>query len=122
MQGMTLLELSVVIVVLLLLISIMFMGARAWKRSSDRTANIMNLRNTQQAMRCHENLRPNQANNTFDVATLEEYIKMPSPPNAEIEYEPWDQITPVGVLWLGPNQRGDVGSTFGPDQGSTDNW
>ena len=41
--GMTLLELTVVILVLLSLISILFVGARAWKKGSDRSANIMNI-------------------------------------------------------------------------------
>ncbi len=36
-SGMTLLELTVVILVLLSLIGILFIGARAWKRGSDRT-------------------------------------------------------------------------------------
>jgi prepilin-type N-terminal cleavage/methylation domain-containing protein len=43
--GMTLLELTIVILVLLTLVSILFIGARAWKKGSDRAANIMNLRN-----------------------------------------------------------------------------
>ncbi|MBC7981098.1 MAG: prepilin-type N-terminal cleavage/methylation domain-containing protein, partial [Armatimonadetes bacterium] len=37
-SGMTLLELTVVILVLLSLISILFIGARAWKKGSDRAA------------------------------------------------------------------------------------
>ena len=56
-SGMTLLELTVVILVLLSLISILFIGARAWKKGSDRSANIMNIRNTQQAIRGHQNLK-----------------------------------------------------------------
>ena len=51
--GMTLLELTVVILVLLSLISILFIGARAWKKGSDRAANILNIRNVQQAVRAH---------------------------------------------------------------------
>lgn len=39
--AMTLLELTVVIMVLLSLISILFIGARAWKRGSDRTGCIL---------------------------------------------------------------------------------
>ncbi|MCW8869081.1 MAG: peptide chain release factor 3, partial [Proteobacteria bacterium] len=62
-SGMTLLELTVVILVLLSLISILFVGARAWKKGSDRSANIMNIRNTQQAMRGHQNM-----NNVPDAA------------------------------------------------------
>ena len=53
-SGMTLLELTVVILVLLTLISILFIGARAWKKGSDRAANILNVRNCQQAMRGHQ--------------------------------------------------------------------
>ena len=55
-SGMTLLELTVVILVLLSLISILFIGARAWKRGSDRAGCIMNIRNVQQAVRSYANL------------------------------------------------------------------
>ena len=54
--GMTLLELTVVILVLLSLISILFVGARAWKKGSDRSACIINIRNTQQAVRGYLNM------------------------------------------------------------------
>jgi type II secretory pathway pseudopilin PulG len=54
--GMTLLELTVVILVLLSLISILFIGARAWKRGSDRAGCILNMRNTQQAVRSYANM------------------------------------------------------------------
>ncbi|QTN32239.1 hypothetical protein HZ994_07815 [Akkermansiaceae bacterium] len=53
--GMTLLELTVVILVLLSLISILFIGARAWKKGSDRAACILNIRNCQQALRGYAN-------------------------------------------------------------------
>lgn len=55
-SGMTLLELTVVILVLLSLISILFIGARAWKRGSDRSICIMNIRNVQQGVRGYANL------------------------------------------------------------------
>lgn len=55
-SGMTLLELTVVILVLLSLISILFIGARAWKKGSDRAGCIMNIRNVQQAVRGHQNM------------------------------------------------------------------
>lgn len=53
---MTLLELTVVILVLLSLISILFIGARAWKRGSDRAGCILQIRNVQQAVRSYSNL------------------------------------------------------------------
>jgi type II secretory pathway pseudopilin PulG len=55
-QGMTLLELTVVILVLLSLISILFIGARGWKRGTDRAGCILNHRVTQQAVRSHQNM------------------------------------------------------------------
>jgi prepilin-type N-terminal cleavage/methylation domain-containing protein len=55
-SGMTLLELTVVILVLLSLISILFIGARAWKKGSDRAASILTIRNTQQAVRSFANM------------------------------------------------------------------
>jgi prepilin-type N-terminal cleavage/methylation domain-containing protein len=55
-SGMTLLELTVVILVLLSLISILFIGARAWKRGSDRAGCILNQRNYQQAVRSYANM------------------------------------------------------------------
>lgn len=69
-SGMTLLELTVVILVLLSLISILFIGARAWKRGSDRAAAILTIRNTQQAIRSHANmsgLNPGSAFVSTDV-------------------------------------------------------
>lgn len=56
-SGLTLIELTVVILVLLALISVLFIGARAWKRGSDRAACIINIRNAQQAVRSFQNLR-----------------------------------------------------------------
>lgn len=55
-KGMTLLELTVVIMVLLSLISILFIGANAWKKGSDRTLCIMNIRNVQNGIRSFSNL------------------------------------------------------------------
>ena len=55
-QGMTLLELTVVILVLLSLISVLFIGAQAWKRGSDRTLCIMNMHNVQKGVRSYSNL------------------------------------------------------------------
>jgi prepilin-type N-terminal cleavage/methylation domain-containing protein len=56
-SGMTLLELTVVILVLLSLISILFIGARAWKRGSDRSGCLIVIRNVQVAMRGDQNMR-----------------------------------------------------------------
>jgi len=44
---MTLLELTVVILVLLSLIAILFIGARSWKQGADRSGCILNMRKAQ---------------------------------------------------------------------------
>ena len=64
---MTLLELTVVILVLLSLISILFIGARAWKKGSDRAGCILNIRNVQQAVRGYANMNPEKTGITKAV-------------------------------------------------------
>jgi type II secretory pathway pseudopilin PulG len=53
---MTLLELTVVILVLLTLISVLFFGAKAWKRGSDRATCIIQLSSVQKGLRSYANL------------------------------------------------------------------
>lgn len=69
-KGVTLLELTVVILVLLTLITILFVGARAWKSGSDRSTCIINIRNIQQAVRSHQNLNGLADGTSLDVADL----------------------------------------------------
>ncbi|MGB6221054.1 type II secretion system protein [Haloferula sp.] len=67
-KGVTLLELTVVILVLLSLMGILFVGARAWKSGSDRSNCIINIRNIQQAVRSHQNLNGLADGTSLDVA------------------------------------------------------
>jgi type II secretory pathway pseudopilin PulG len=55
-SGMTLLELTVVILVLLTLISVLFIGARAWKKGSDKAMCIVQIQNVQKGVRSFSNL------------------------------------------------------------------
>jgi prepilin-type N-terminal cleavage/methylation domain-containing protein len=68
-KGMTLLELTVVILVLLSLISILFIGARAWKKGSDKAGCIMNIRNVQQAVRSYQNMNAKNVADTYTVGS-----------------------------------------------------
>ncbi len=54
--GLTLLELTVVIAVLLALVSVTMIGTRAWKRGSDRAACLVHMRNIQASVRAYQNL------------------------------------------------------------------
>jgi len=74
-RGLTLLELSVVITIMLFLISILFVGSRAWRRGSDRATCVMTLRNMQIATRSYQNMygyssggRPCEESGTQDIA------------------------------------------------------
>ena len=105
-SGMTLLELTVVILVLLSLISILFVGARAWKKGSDRSANILNLRNSQQAVRGHANMNPDTT--LIDEAVIfgttgtgaGGYLRKPTPPTGITTYTGAAAAPAVGTLWL----------------------
>jgi len=55
--GVTLIELTVVILVLLTLISVLFIGAKAYKDAADRSSCILNIRNVQQAVRSDQNIK-----------------------------------------------------------------
>ena len=98
-NGMTLLELTVVILVLLSLISVLFVGANAWKRGSDRTLCIMNIRNVQNAVRSFSNL---------------------------YGYKPEDNVTGLQVRVIGPGKFIEPAPTcpsagtysYGPDFGN----
>jgi type II secretory pathway pseudopilin PulG len=120
-SGMTLLELTVVILVLLSLISILFVGARAWKKGSDRSANIMNIRNTQQAMRGHENMKGLNPGDAFTQTELETYMRFPTDIGTAVTYTPGTLITPQSAdtavdtahIWLVPSAEGLPGGEYG---------
>jgi len=109
--GMTLLELTVVILVLLSLISILFVGARAWKKGSDRAGCIMNIRNVQQAVRGHANMNNLAAGvpllnsviysdaSTETTAATTVYMKTPVCP-AQGVYAAADVVPATGTLYL----------------------
>jgi prepilin-type N-terminal cleavage/methylation domain-containing protein len=120
-SGMTLLELTVVILVLLSLISILFVGARAWKKGSDRSANIMNIRNCQQAMRGEQNMKSLNAGASFTQTQLEAYIKYPAAIGTAVTYTAGTAITAdsanpaadIAHLWLQPSTGGQPGGEYG---------
>jgi prepilin-type N-terminal cleavage/methylation domain-containing protein len=103
-NGMTLLELTVVILVLLSLISILFIGARAWKKGSDRAANILNIRNVQQAVRAHANVRALAEGGTLastDIVGSGKYLNsVTSPVSASITYGYLTTVPAIGTLYL----------------------
>ena len=55
-RGLTLLEMTIVILVLLSMVTILMIGARAWRKGTDRAGCLINIRNVQQAVRSKQNL------------------------------------------------------------------
>jgi prepilin-type N-terminal cleavage/methylation domain-containing protein len=123
-SGMTLLELTVVILVLLSLISILFIGARAWKKGSDRAANILNIRNVQQAVRAHANVRALEIGDTLassEIVGTGKYLNTVTPPNVDLSYTYGSAVPAIGTLYL-IVAYGSTGSDYTPTAGSYDEW
>ena len=126
-SGMTLLELTVVILVLLSLISILFIGARAWKKGSDRAANILNIRNVQQAVRGHANVRGLAITDPLlstDIVGSGKYLNEPTKPNTDITYVGrYGIVVPaVGVLYLNPTYSNSSEGDFAPASATVTEW
>lgn len=102
-KGMTLLELTVVILVLLSLISILFIGARAWKRGSDKAGCIMNIRNVQQAVRSFQNMNAANVGDSLassDITGSGNFLETaPACPGAGT-YTYGSTIPAVGTLYM----------------------
>jgi len=105
-RGMTLLELTVVILVLLSLISILFIGARAWKKGSDRAGCIMQIRNVQQAVRSYANMNNVNAGSTVTglsglvIGTGKFVEKTPACPGGGSYTGLTDTVPAVGTLYM----------------------
>jgi prepilin-type N-terminal cleavage/methylation domain-containing protein len=125
-SGMTLLELTVVILVLLSLISILFIGARAWKRGSDRAANILNIRNVQQAVRAHANVRGLLEGATLastEIIGAGKYLNTVSPPITDISYAYTGTVPAIGTLYTTVTYTAPAtDADYGPTAGSTSEW
>ena len=86
--GVTLIELTVVILVLLTLIGVLFVGAQIYKEGADRSACILNIRNIQLAVRSNQNLNEavnegdaiNFATEIFATPTQENFLTLPTCP------------------------------------------
>ena len=117
-KGMTLLELTVVILVLLSLMSILFIGARAWKKGSDRAANIMVIRNVQQAVRSYQNMNNIAVGAAVDATVAGpifgpgDFIEnLPTHPVAGLSYTYTGTVPAIGTLF--------TSSTGTPTNGGT---
>ena len=56
-RGLTTVELTVTLAAVLLLLGVTYLGAKAYKKGSDRTGCVLNIYTTQSAVRAYANLR-----------------------------------------------------------------
>lgn len=112
------------------------MTSNSFKQGSDRSAVIMNIRNCQQAMRGHQNMRNLNPGDPFTRAGLEEYLKFPEDIKVDggwIRFEAGDKITPEGGnppvnddhIWLkvsGPGMDGIIGDYGFDDLSDVAGW
>lgn len=68
--GLTLIEITLVIAVLLGLISVLFIGVSAYKEGSNRAKCILNISSYQKAVRSYQNLYEKDSDDTYDVADV----------------------------------------------------
>jgi len=114
-RGLTRLEVVVLMLIGGCVLGMLYVATVVWKRESDKSANLMNLRNCQQAMRGHEGMNNLRVGDSFTRADVENYMPFPQDVNARVAYMPGDKITATGVLWLRVSPDGDVGGSYGPD-------
>ena len=69
-RGTTLIELSVVIAVILLLVSVLFIGIQAWKNGANAAACVVNLASMQKAVRGYQNMNQLASGASAPIATL----------------------------------------------------
>ncbi|MFT5469969.1 MAG: type II secretory pathway pseudopilin PulG [Verrucomicrobiales bacterium] len=68
--GLTLIEVTLVIAVLLGLISVLFIGVAAYKRGSDRAKCVLNISTVQKAARSYQNMYELANGDTLGVADI----------------------------------------------------
>jgi len=103
--GMTLIELTVVILVLLTLITVLFIGAQAYKGAANRSSCILNIRNVQQGVRSDQNLKEKQPGDSglveseiYGYLGIEYLAKPTCPAGGTYDFEAGTHYPPFGVL------------------------
>ena len=113
-KGTTLIELSVVIAVILLLVSILFIGVTAWRNGANKAACLVNISSIQKAVRGEENLNQIAEGTTFDSGSLvtDKYFGvLPTCPEKNAAYTYLTVIPTAGTVFAScPNTPAAVPS------------
>ena len=101
--GLTLIEITLVIAVLLGLISVLFIGVSAYKEGSNRAKCILNMSNVQKAVRAYQNLYEKSEGDTLALTDLVGSGKLietaPICPS-QGTYSVAGNVPPVGTVYL----------------------
>ena len=129
--GMTLIEITVVILVLLTLIAVLFIGANIYKKGANRAACILNIRNIHQAVRADQNLNKKNTSDelvrTVIMGDSEAYIENePTCPADGGAYGLVDTYPLTGVVAATCTNSGAAGTSgvtdHLPDVNDTQGW
>ncbi|MAS95815.1 MAG: hypothetical protein CMO55_21640 [Verrucomicrobiales bacterium] len=101
--GLTLIEITLVIAVLLGLISVLFIGVSAYKEGSNRSKCILNISNVQKAVRSYQNLYEMEEDDVLTQGTIAGTGKMletvPTCPS-DGDYTWLGTVPAVGTVYL----------------------
>jgi type II secretory pathway pseudopilin PulG len=104
--GITLLELTVVIAVMMSLITLLFFASRVWKRGADRAICIMSIQNVQKGLRSYSNLQGAEPGANIPglkglIIGLGRFVQTaPSCPAGGSYTYGEDMIPPMGTLYM----------------------
>ena len=119
--GITLVELAVVVGVLLLLVTVLALSARAWKEGTERARCIMNIRQMQMSVRAYANLNNLEPGTNLggaapavnllgELAGPGKFVpQLPMCPGNGLYFYGGDVIPPVGALYMSCSLSGSRG-------------
>lgn len=121
--GLTLIEVTLVIAVLLGLISVLFIGVSAYKEGSNRAKCILNITNCQKAVRSYQNMYEKAIGDDLTLETLVGEGKMletdPECPSGG-EYTGAGDIPLIGTAYLTCDY--EEGTEAAHEPASTSGW
>ena len=123
--GMTLIEITVVILVLLTLIAVLFIGANIYKTGTERAACILNIRNIHQAVRAHQNLQGANIGDPLDTSLI--YgpgLYLDSEPSCPTNTGGYNETATFPVVGMAAATCDDYGAAVVEDHvpANTDGW
>ena len=129
-KGVTIIELTVIIAVILLLVSTLVLGGKYYMNSSHRSACITNINGIHKAIRSAQNIEhlPTGASITMGdiVGAGKALPKMPQCPQSSGSYILADKVAPVGTVMVFCQEYdpavGSVDSSLDHSPGVTTTW